>query len=92
MFLWLSSPELAIKRVSERVKQGAHNIPEETIRNRYFSGIKNLFHHYLPLADTIIILDNSSASQKIIARKYIHNTLQIQETSTWEEMQRIAYV
>lgn len=92
MFLWLSSPELAIKRVSERVKQGGHNIPQETIRNRYFSGIKNLFHHYLPLADTIIILDNSSASQKIIARKYIHNTLQIQETSTWEEMHRIAYV
>lgn len=92
MFLWLSSPELAIKRVSERVKQGGHNIPEETIRNRYFSGIKNLFQHYLSLADAIIVLDNSSATQRIIARKNIHNTLQVQEESTWKEMQRLANV
>ncbi len=92
MFLWLPSPEFAIKRVAERVKQGGHNIPEKTIKNRYFLGIKNLFNHYLILADTVIILDNSSESQKIIARKNSHNIIQIEEVSIWKKMQELADV
>jgi len=41
-FIALSSPELAISRVKERVAQGGHNIPEEVIRRRYSAGLKNL--------------------------------------------------
>ena len=41
-FIALSSPELAVSRVAERVAQGGHNIPEEVIRRRYASGLENL--------------------------------------------------
>jgi len=41
-FITLSSPELAVSRVAERVAQGGHNIPEEVIRRRYASGLENL--------------------------------------------------
>ena len=41
-FIALSSPELAISRVKERVAQGGHNIPEEVIRRRYAAGLENL--------------------------------------------------
>jgi predicted ABC-type ATPase len=41
-FIALSSPELAISRVAERVAQGGHNIPEEVIRRRYKAGLENL--------------------------------------------------
>jgi predicted ABC-type ATPase len=41
-FIALSSPELAISRVKERVAQGGHNIPEEVIRRRYTAGLENL--------------------------------------------------
>ncbi|MBU3626197.1 zeta toxin family protein [Polynucleobacter sp. JS-Safj-400b-B2] len=41
-FIALSSPELAISRVAERVAQGGHNIPEEVIRRRYTAGLENL--------------------------------------------------
>jgi len=41
-FIALSSPELAISRVKERVAQGGHNIPEEVIRRRYTTGLENL--------------------------------------------------
>ena len=41
-FISLSSPELAISRVAERVAQGGHNIPEEIIRRRYKAGLENL--------------------------------------------------
>jgi predicted ABC-type ATPase len=32
IFLWLQNVELAIRRVEERVKNGGHSVPEETIR------------------------------------------------------------
>lgn len=51
LFLWLYSPTLAIKRVEHRVRQGGHDIPKEAIIKRYYSGIKNLVQHYLPLSD-----------------------------------------
>ena len=41
-FIALSSPELAISRVAERVAQGGHNIPEEVIRRRFTTGLRNL--------------------------------------------------
>jgi predicted ABC-type ATPase len=33
LFLWLSSPDLAVKRVAHRVAQGGHHIPEDTIKD-----------------------------------------------------------
>ena len=41
-FIGLSSQELAISRVAERVAQGGHNISEEVIRRRYTAGLENL--------------------------------------------------
>src|SRR5260370_25539595 len=35
LFLLLPDPEMAITRVLERVRQGGHNVPEDTIRRRY---------------------------------------------------------
>jgi predicted ABC-type ATPase len=52
VFLWLSSIELAIERVEERVRSGGHSIPDEVIRRRYDRGITNFFNLYQPLADT----------------------------------------
>ena len=39
LFFWLSNVNLAIERVKIRVKEGGHNIPEDTIERRYFNGI-----------------------------------------------------
>ncbi len=81
VYLWISSPDQAIKRVAQRVKQGGHNIPEEDIRRRYYRGLSNILKLYLPLADTAMLLDNSSAesgARKIIARKDRGIQLQIE--------------
>ncbi len=89
LFLWLSSPDLAVKRVATRVAQGGHNIPEDTIRRRYVSGLRNLITHYLPLADKAHILDNSSSElNKVIAVKN-KNNLKIQDLELWEEIQKV---
>lgn len=93
MYLWLSGPDQAIKRVQERVRQKGHNIPREVIHRRYFLGLKNLFKYYLPLADSFIILDNSLEKiTRFIARKDLGRRLEIVDEENWKKMQRIADV
>jgi predicted ABC-type ATPase len=41
LFLWLPSPELAIARVTMRVQQGGHAVPDEIIKRRYHAGLRN---------------------------------------------------
>lgn len=67
LYFWLSSPELAMKRVAERVNKGGHDIPEEIIRRRYTAGINNLFKLFLPVVDYWAIFDNSATPRRIVA-------------------------
>ncbi len=59
VYLWIESPELSITRVAERVKKGGHHVPDETVRRRYYAGLRNLFSVYMPLVDYLTIYDNS---------------------------------
>lgn len=67
LFFWLNSPELAMKRVAERVSKGGHNIPEGTIKRRYTASINNLFKLFMPIVDYWAIFDNSETPRKKIA-------------------------
>jgi len=53
-----SSPEININRVSKRVSQGGHNVPEEKIIMRYSKSLNNI-NTLKPLCDKFILLDNS---------------------------------
>lgn len=66
LFIWLSSPELAIGRVKARVAAGGHDIPEETIKRRYRNGIRNFFALYQTLAETWGVYDNSAPSAPLL--------------------------
>jgi predicted ABC-type ATPase len=66
-FIALSSPELAISRVAERVAQGGHNIPEDVIRRRYKAGLENL-STYQKAVDSWVILDGNSTDLEKIAQ------------------------
>ena len=48
IYFWLNSPELAVNRVLQRVNEGGHNVPIDTIYRRYQAGINNLFRIYAP--------------------------------------------
>ncbi len=69
IYIWLSSPQLAIERVAERVKNGGHNIPTDVIERRYYRGVKNLFEMFMPVCDYWTIVDNSEKTLLRIARK-----------------------
>ena len=67
LFFWISSPELAIKRVRARVEAGGHSIPESVIRRRYEMGLKYFFNDYMPVSDHWMLIDNSNAEPRMIA-------------------------
>jgi predicted ABC-type ATPase len=52
IFLELTSADLAVKRVADRVAQGGHDIPEMVIRRRFMAGRINFNTLYKPLADS----------------------------------------
>lgn len=66
-FLWLPEVNLAIDRVSSRVRQGGHSIPEADIRRRFAKGIRNFFELYRPLLDEWCLYDASVLPPATIA-------------------------
>ena len=77
LFFWLRNADLAIERVRTRVIEGGHHIETEVIRRRYINGIKNLFEIYLPIADEIMIFDNSEGKHDLIAEKTIESEIEV---------------
>jgi predicted ABC-type ATPase len=77
LFFWLRNADLAIERVRTRVIEGGHHIETEVIRRRYRNGIKNLFGIYLPIADEIMIFDNSEGKHDLIAEKTIESEIEV---------------
>jgi len=67
LYFWLSSPELAIQRVRNRVLAGGHNIPDNVVRRRYGMGLRYFFETYMPMCDRWILADNSSSPFKVVA-------------------------
>ena len=59
IFLALGSAEEAIARVSTRVAQGGHDIPEATIRRRFDAGWLNFQSIYRPRVNSWLLFDNS---------------------------------
>lgn len=59
IFLQLASAEEAIARVAQRVRQGGHDIPENTIRRRFGAGLHNFRQAYAPRVDAWALYDNS---------------------------------
>jgi len=58
-FLWIPDAVFSKSRVRERVVQGGHDIPDETIYRRYPRIMHNLIKTYIPLCDKVICYDNS---------------------------------
>lgn len=67
LYIWLRSPDLAIRRVRARVRKGGHAVPDDTIRRRYARSAANLFTLYLPLARTWRLYDNSERRPVLFA-------------------------
>jgi predicted ABC-type ATPase len=88
-YLWLSSVALANARVAERVRQGGHNVPTETISRRYQRSIQNFFRVYLPLADFWQLYDNSETGPpRLIAEGLAGREVTIIDAEGWQNVEQ----
>ncbi len=67
VYLWLRSPDIAVKRVAARVEAGGHDVAPDVIRRRYYTGLEYFFDLYAPVCDKWMLVDNSEADFRIIA-------------------------
>ncbi len=72
-FLRLPSPEVAITRVGQRVRDGGHNIPDDVIRRRFNSGWRNFQLLYQELVDEWALYDSSDAPPSLLERSGDHD-------------------
>lgn len=87
--MFLDNPNLAISRVKERVKLGGHNVPEETIRRPFKSGLKNFFQLYKPLANSWQMYDNTDIGNLTYIASKIDNKFKVQNVVLWERLVKI---
>ena len=89
LFFWLSSADLAVARVAERVQRGGHHIPEPVIRRRYTSGLKNFFALYSALAESWRVFDNSRPGEmRLVAAGQSGQVRQVYEAAMWEQIKK----
>lgn len=60
IYVWLPTPELAVRRVRARVRRGGHSIPEPVVRRRFRRSARNFLQLYSPLATSWSVLLNAS--------------------------------
>jgi len=65
-FLWIPLLSLALKRITDRVRLGGHDVPAEVVQRRFTKGLNNLFKPYMDLVDYCAIFDNSSPVPQLI--------------------------
>lgn len=92
IFVWLRSPELAIRRVKARIRLGGHSVPDDVIRRRYERGIRNFITLYRPLSHAWRIYDNSAlGSPRLIASAVAGEFERVDDPRTLELIERIAH-
>ncbi|HWZ03877.1 MAG TPA: hypothetical protein VNX40_09740, partial [Mucilaginibacter sp.] len=87
VYFWLSSPEEAKQRVATRVSKGGHHIPDDIIERRYFKGIYNLFHLYIPICDLWLIFNNTLGAPEFISEGESDQSKIIYNNDIWNTIQ-----
>jgi predicted ABC-type ATPase len=88
LYLWLPTPQAALDRVARRVRGGGHGIPAEMVVRRYKTGLINMRHLYLPLADVAAIYDNSDEGRTLIAERTPDAPLVVHDAGRWAMIEK----
>jgi len=66
VFLRIASVELALRRISARVKQGGHDVSKRDVLRRFDRSWKNFHGTYRYLADSWAVYDNSGPIPRLL--------------------------
>ncbi len=81
VYLWLPDAEFAVRRVSERVKRGGHDIDESVIRRRFGRSYPNFTTVYQSISDRWVLLDGSATPPSEIASRERGTMMKIRQPS-----------
>jgi predicted ABC-type ATPase len=59
VFLRVAAPELLLRRIAARVRQGGHDVPKRDVLRRLERGWRNFLAIYQSLADAWVVYENS---------------------------------
>lgn len=90
VYFWLRSPEMAVERIRARVMAGGHNIPEETVRRRYYTGLKYFFEDYTKVCDKWMLVDNSDYNYEIVATGRRDGSIEILDKELYETIRELS--
>ena len=88
VFLWLPSPQAALNRVARRITSGGHSVPDDVVIRRYWAGLANMRHLYLPLADLAFLYDNSDEGRVLIAERTPETSFFVHDTGRWAMIEK----
>jgi predicted ABC-type ATPase len=66
IYLHLSSPRLALRRIAARVRQGGHNVPQRDVLRRFDRSWSNFRRTYCVLAEEWTVYDNSGSTPRVL--------------------------
>ena len=91
VFLSLPDADLAVARVSERVREGGHDVPDHVVRRRFAWGLRNLLGLYLEAVDSWQVYDNSGVGEpRLLAAQAAHGEPRVSDADAWEHLQEVA--
>jgi predicted ABC-type ATPase len=68
IYLRLNTPQLALRRIAARVKQGGHDVKREDVIRRFHRGWEKFESLYKPLADAWAVYDNSGKAARLLEK------------------------
>jgi predicted ABC-type ATPase len=86
VFLSLSSAELALQRVAERVRMGGHDVPSDVVRRRFSAGLENFFSIYCQRVDSWQMYDRSGLTHRLIALGRAGGTVIVEDQTSWTDL------
>lgn len=66
IYLTLPSPDVAVRRIAQRVQQGGHAVPKADVLRRFERSWRNFCEFYKPIADAWMVYDNSGKRPRLI--------------------------
>ena len=67
LLLRLPTPEMAVSRVQNRVREGGHHVDEAVVRRRFDAGWRNFQRLYRDVVNEWILFESSEEIPKILA-------------------------
>src|SRR5581483_6242015 len=66
IYLSLSSTDVALRRIAQRVQQGGHAVPKADVLRRFERSWRNFCEFYRPMVDAWIVYDNSGSRPRLV--------------------------